>query len=228
MDILFPGFSAEAFEILERLRENPWAEQYQKEKIAIQREIMQPFKLLRDDLVIHWLIPNDLDLVTEKNVFSRFLKNDFGKGGCNHHLWFSFYRPGFKRLTDLQLAYSLFPEGLNVGIYAADRAKESMWYFRQLVESQSPEFIRLVNTLLSREGYYVVLKYKKDKLIVENAVQSLGVDWQKATEIWIKTTQEKKTIVNSKAELFDWIIETAVILEPLYKFWLKGSTRPIG
>ena len=115
LDLTFEGFAPEAFAILERLRDEPHIAQYRKEKAGIKRYITEPFKRFRDDLVVNWVLPNRLDFETEKNVFSRLLKNDFGAGGCHHHLWMAFYRPGRRRLTDVQLAPCITPDGFTMG-----------------------------------------------------------------------------------------------------------------
>ena len=52
-------------------------ERYRKEKEVLKRAITEPFKRYRDDLALNWVIPNALPFETEKNVFSRILKNIF-------------------------------------------------------------------------------------------------------------------------------------------------------
>src|SRR5690554_4854342 len=112
----FEGFSPEAFYALERLRGAPTVEQLRRDRHAIRRFVQEPFARYRDELVLRWVIPNQLPLETEKGVFSRLPKNDFGAGGAHHHLWMSFYRPGHRRLTDVQRSHSLYPGGFDFGL----------------------------------------------------------------------------------------------------------------
>ncbi|MBO6574378.1 MAG: hypothetical protein JJ896_03095 [Rhodothermales bacterium] len=116
--IASPGFDDDAFSALSDLQERPVIEQYQEDRERIQRAVVAPFKLYRDDLVLNWVLPAQWPLETERNVFSRIPKNDFGKGGANHHYWLSFYRPSRSRLKDIQLAHSLFPDRFVLGLYA--------------------------------------------------------------------------------------------------------------
>lgn len=118
----FGGFTAESFDALGRLRERPNVEQYRADKAALDVHVWAPFRAYRDDLAVNLVLPNRLPWETERNVFSRLLKNDFGAGGSHHHVWMSFYRTGRKRLTDPQLSHSIDPDGFTVGLYAGDHA----------------------------------------------------------------------------------------------------------
>ncbi len=216
----FPGFSEKAFLILDRLKTNPWFDQYRIEKEAISVEIMEPFKVLRDDIVVNWVIPNGYDLETERNVFSRLLKNDFGKGGCNHHLWFSFYRPGFRRLTDLQLAFSLFPGGLNIGIYLAERAEQSMARVHDLMSLSQAEFLITINKLLTSDGFVAVLKRKGETFKFEQTIDRLDEIWFEAEEIWIKTRISRERITRLGPDIMPEIVSSTLALDQLYKYCL--------
>ncbi|QXD15338.1 hypothetical protein GQ464_018410 [Rhodocaloribacter litoris] len=125
-DPLFEGFGPAAFAALARLKAEPHIERYRVEKEALRRYVQAPFRRLRDDLAVRWVLPNALALETERNVFSRFLKNDFGAGGCHAHYWMAFYRVGRRRLADVQLIVSLHADGLKVGVYAGEPAR-AVW-----------------------------------------------------------------------------------------------------
>ncbi|GIV62352.1 MAG: hypothetical protein KatS3mg044_1218 [Rhodothermaceae bacterium] len=134
-DPLFEGFGVEAFAALARLKAEPHIERYRLEKEALRRYVQAPFRRLRDDLAVRWVLPNALALETERNVFSRFLKNDFGAGGCHAHYWMAFYRAGRRRLADVQLIVSLHADGLKVGVYAGEPAR-AVW---KAVRAHLPE-----------------------------------------------------------------------------------------
>lgn len=140
--IVSPGFSDEAFRLLDRLRERPTVQEYQKLKPDLDLYVVAPFKLYRDDLVVNLVLPNNLPLETERNVFSRFPKNDFGAGGAHSHLWFSFYRLGKKRLTDLQIVHSLSPDSFTVGLYLSRRMAGPWRSFRRLLEHDFDGVVR--------------------------------------------------------------------------------------
>ena len=119
-DLTFGGFPAAGLDALARLKADPHIGRYREEKADLKRSVEAPFKQYRDDLALNWVIPNGLPFETEKGVFSRILKNDFGAGGAHHHLWMAFYRTGRTRLTDLQLSHAVYPDGFRWALYAGD------------------------------------------------------------------------------------------------------------
>lgn len=123
----FEGFSDAAFDLLDQIKAAPHVETLRRLKPDLDRHVVAPFKRYRDDLVVNAVLPSRLPWETERNVFARFQKNDFGAGGAKSHLWFSFYRIGRKRLYDIQPAHTVAPDsfrfGLFTGIYADDLTK---------------------------------------------------------------------------------------------------------
>lgn len=122
----FPGFSAETFAVLDRLREAPHVETLRVERENIAKHVKAPFEAYRDDLTAALVLPNRLPWETEKGVFSRLPKNDFGAGGAHAHLWMSFYRSGYTRLTDVQFGHSLSSKGLRLNFYVGDYMREGL------------------------------------------------------------------------------------------------------
>ncbi|MEX0821644.1 MAG: hypothetical protein WD021_05825 [Rhodothermales bacterium] len=155
--ITFPGFTKEAFSILERLRARPHIEQYQADKPAIRAHLKRPFTSYRDDLVVNAVLPNGLRLETERNVFSRLLKNDFGAGGCHHHMWMSFYRPARTRLTDLQLAHSIRPSGFRIAVIARRAALQTFTHALDAHQDRSARVLDVINGQLAEAegGFYI-------------------------------------------------------------------------
>lgn len=154
----FPGFSAQAFDLLERLRRTPNIKQYQAEKTHIHRWLKEPFKAYRDDLVFGFVIPNRLSLETERNVFSRLLKNDFGRGGCHHHFWMSFYRHGWTRLRDLQLIHSLHPDAFYVGISASRISPVVLRHTRYVLVERSRDFQAVAASLVASPDWEMIIR----------------------------------------------------------------------
>ncbi|MBN2543839.1 AAA family ATPase [bacterium] len=60
------------------------------------------------------------NLEMEKGIFSRFLKNDFGRGGAWDFYWGAFYPKGSKRTNDAQLLVAIGIDGLRFGYYISD------------------------------------------------------------------------------------------------------------
>ena len=224
----FGGFEAEAFEILSRLREAPHIKQYRKEKALIQQHIQHPFKVFRDDLVLNWVVPNQLPFETERNVFSRLLKNDFGAGGCHHHLWLSFYRHGLKRLSDLQLAHSISPDGFSTGLYAGDNAPALLKYSLAMIQRFPDQYLQAVNALLDEEGWVLRIRPRKAaKRHYESYTEPLArmpdsVDT--AGGIWLRIEHPKKVLLSGGINIVDATLEALAKLWPIYLF-LIGATE---
>lgn len=152
-DRTFEGWSSEVFEMLSRLRAEPHIDQYEKEKPGVTNHLKDPFRRYRDDLVVNWVLPNRLNFETERNVFSRLLKNDFGAGGCHDNLWMSFFRPETRRLEDVQITHRVSPDGFAVGVYVGARATELLKQATARIETAPSTYLDLVNPLLEEEGW---------------------------------------------------------------------------
>ena len=150
-DLTFTGFPETGLDALARLKAEPLIGRYQTEKAVLKADVEAPFKRYRDDLAVNWAIPNGLPFETEKGVFSRILKNDFGAGGSHHHLWMAFYRTGLKRLTDIQLSHSVYPDGFRWALYAGDYSGALFRAARERTVDD-PAGLRMINDLL-RRGY---------------------------------------------------------------------------
>ncbi len=218
LDLRFEGFSPEAFALLERLREHPHIEQYRKEKPEIRTHLQEPFKRFRDDLVVNWVLPNRLDLETEKNVFSRLLKNDFGAGGCHHHLWMAFYRTGRKRLTDFQLSHSIDPEGFTSGLYVGDYARDLVKQSLLHIRNEPERFLGLVNALVEKQGWkFFYYKGSKQTFAWQPAVH-LPDDLFRADGLWFRTNFARSEVLHWKGNLVRRVLEAMHTVWPLYTF----------
>ena len=144
----FGGFTGEAFDVLGALRREPNVTAYRREKARIEAHVTGPFRRYRDDLVVSLVLPNRLPFETERNVFSRLLKNDYGAGGCHSHLWMSVYRHGRKRLTDPQLSHSIDPDGHSVGLYVGDHYGDYFARFKDRVAAEPSAFAAILRGIV--------------------------------------------------------------------------------
>lgn len=219
----FRGFEAEAFSILDRLRAEPHIERYRKEKDAIVSAIKAPFEAYRDDLVVNWVLPSGLDLETERNVFSRFLKNDFGAGGCHDHRWLSFYRRGRTRLRDVQLVHSLRPEGLRVGVYIAREMGDVYATWRDAVREDADWFERLLKPLLHYMIYFRFQRNSKWHLRLPTALAD--VEWSRLTALWVYRDLPRAEVISKREGILTTSLGIIGDLWPLYRD-LMCRTRP--
>ncbi len=226
LDLTFEGFAPEAFAILERLREHPHIEQYREEKTGIRRFITEPFKRFRDDLVVNWVLPNRLDFETEKNVFSRLLKNDFGAGGCHHHLWMAFYRPGLRRLTDVQLSHSITPKGFSTGLFVGDYAKALLRQAKTRIAAEPARFLALVNPLLQSKKLciYHTTGKQKMKTFYDGPLDELPPELFIATGFLIRCYVCREEAQTGEGSLVRWSLDRLRCLWPLYRFFSEGTS----
>lgn len=226
LDLRFEGFSGEAFAVLERLREHPHIEQYRAEKGAIAERVTGPFQRYRDDLVLNWVLPNRLPFETERNVFSRLLKNDFGAGGCHHHLWMAFYRPPRRRLSDVQFSHSLYPDGFVFGLYVGEYAKGLFRAVRAQMVEQPERALSMLNALIGR-GYTftyapTVTRALGSPTFIE-PLAALPDDLGRAKGMWVRRKVDRETVLDAGPGLVRLALEAQAELWPLYTWWIEAD-----
>jgi len=223
-DLSFEGFSENTFEILERLRQNPHIDQYRKEKTGIKSFVSEPFRRYRDDLVVNWVLPNQLPYETERNVFSRILKNDFGAGGSHSHLWMSFYRLGRQRLTDYQIIHSISPDGFSIGLYFGASAPELKKRTKARILALPSAFLDLINPLLRQNIWDLVLIFgsgkTKKKLVCSSPLAGLPDAFGRVNGFWIRKRLSREKVLHLRSGLIRTALELIDLLWPVYLFYL--------
>jgi len=119
-----PLFAPRAFELLRLLRDAPTKETYQSHKDELQKLIEEPLRALFREAVAR--LPGAMlsVLETEKRVFSRFLKNDYGQGGAWPWLWAAAYPKGTKRIDGAQMYIFVEAERVDMGFYIEESSNE--------------------------------------------------------------------------------------------------------
>jgi hypothetical protein len=224
LDLQFEGWSPEVFEMLGRIRANPHIEQYNEEKPGVTTHLKDPFKHYRDDLVVNWVLPNRLKLETEKNVFSRLLKNDFGAGGCHDNLWMSFYRPHTKRLKDVQVSHSISPDGLDVGIYVGSYAEDLLDQALTRIRQAPETYLDLVNPLLQKKEwrfyYHAGSGTNKRKVTHRTPLDALPDDLDRADGIWLRTRFPREQVLDWGPDVVRHALDAVLDVWPIYRFYL--------
>lgn len=230
LDVRFEGFGVEAFEILERLRCHPHIEEYRKLKTSIRAHIQEPFKRYRDDLVVNWVLPNRIALETEKNVFSRLLKNDFGAGGCHHHYWMSFYRHSRRRLKDVQLAHSLWPEALYIVAYVGNPVPHLFNKVQRRILRHPGDFLDVLNPLLrdDRADFSIHFGTTRDRAIITEPLEQLPEAFEKSKEVAVRMAVPRDEVIELGPRLIAVAIDSITALWPAYRFFLEASTSDAG
>ena len=109
--------------LLAGLRRDPTAGFYHTHRAALRAEIEQPLRAVMAGAAARFPAAMAARLETRRNLYSRFLKNDFGAGGAWDHYWAAFYPRGSRRVTDLQLAVWLEADLLQVSLYVSEKAQ---------------------------------------------------------------------------------------------------------
>ncbi|HYE57967.1 MAG TPA: hypothetical protein VD948_05655 [Rhodothermales bacterium] len=225
-DHSFEGFSEDAFAVLEALRQAPHVEAYRREKARIDAAVMGPFRRYRDDLVVNSVLPSSLPWETEKNVFSRLLKNDFGAGGCHHHIWLSFYRMGRRSLTDPQLVHSLDPDGFTVGLYAGDHYGDYFARLKARVASEPTVFASLLSELLGTPGFHAYAytgggasEARHDVPDADAAVALLP----RARGFWVRTRVAPPDVLTLGPSLVPRALDAVDAVWSLYRYYAEAA-----
>jgi len=118
-----PIFTPDTFALLGQIERTPTAAFYLKHKPAFKEHVEEPLRWLVRAAAVRLPRMMRERLETERNLFSRFMKNDFGRGEAWAHYWGAFYPRGSRRLADLQLAAWLDRRRLGISFYIGDYAR---------------------------------------------------------------------------------------------------------
>lgn len=148
------AFSPRAFELLAGIHANPTRQFYQGHKDEFRTEIEEPFARLLH--AVAQQLPASVREVmeTEKRVVSRFLKNDWGRGGAWDFYWGAFYPKGSKRTEGAQLIVLIRPERLEFGFYIGDYGSEQQRRFQRNLQTYQRFFQQLEHTIV--DGSYIL------------------------------------------------------------------------
>ena len=226
--LAFEGWSETAFAILDRLRETPHIDQYNREKPEISTALKDPFKRYRDDLVVNWVLPNRLELETEAYVFSRLLKNDFGAGGCHDNLWMAFYRPHTKRLKDVQVSHRISPDGFDVGVYVGAYAKDGLARAQDRMREMPDTYLSLINPLLQYKkwtfGWHEGSGERKKRPTFDAPLDTLPDAVTQADGIWLRHRIPREDTLALGPDLVARALDCVEALWPVYRFYLTSES----
>ncbi len=224
LDLSFEGWSPEVFEMLDRLRAEPHIDQYNEEKPDITDLLKDPFRRYRDDLVVNWVLPNRLEFETERHVFSRLLKNDFGAGGCHDHLWMSFYRPETRRLEDVQITHRVSPDGFAVGVYVGAYATDLLDRAKARIGDAPETYLDLVNPLLEREGWRFYTHRGSGKnetqAVFEDPMAAIPESVDGADGMYVRHYISREETLSLGPALVERALDLVFDVWPIYRFYL--------
>ncbi len=137
-------FSAECFTLLAGLQETPTYAFYQAHKTALQNLVQTPFQRLLREVVNRLPTAMLPHLETEKKLFGRIPKNDYGQGGAYPFYWGALYPKGGKRIGDAQLYVLINSTALKIGFWLPDEQIEAVKRFVEQAPLHVEQLIELV------------------------------------------------------------------------------------
>ena len=144
-------FRATTFELLTELHRNPTSAFYASHKDELQRLVEDPLEdLLRS---VARQLPDSISqlMETEKKIFARILKNDYGRGGAWDFYWGAFYPKGGKRTEDAQLFLWINHERVRFGFYIGTYGgNEQARFVRNVARNRAALLGMLPGTLMTR------------------------------------------------------------------------------
>ena len=117
-------FTSRTFELLEGLNKDPVKAYYVEHRKDFSEYLEGPFKRLLQSVAAELPTPMREVLETEKGLFSRILKNDWGRGGAWSHYWGALYPKGQKRIAGAQLFVGVNRSRLEWGFYVGEYADQ--------------------------------------------------------------------------------------------------------
>jgi 5-methylcytosine-specific restriction enzyme B len=112
-------FDETTFELMDLLHVNPTASLYLSHKASFKAHVEGPLQRLFRAMVSRLPRPMLSVLETDRNVFARIMKNDFGRGGAWDYYWGALYPRGGRRIAGAQQFVSVGHEGVRAGFYIA-------------------------------------------------------------------------------------------------------------
>ena len=113
-------FSTISFDLLTELHKNPTQDFYRSKREDFKRYIEEPAQRVLKKVAANLPSPM-LDLLeTEKKIFGKIPKNDWGKGGAWDYYWGAFYPKGGKRTEDAQLFLWINRDVVRFGFYIGE------------------------------------------------------------------------------------------------------------
>ena len=146
-----PLFSEKAFALLSQLHEHPQVSFYNEHASVFVGEIEKPLQRLMGNIANALPAEITKGLETERRIFSRIPKNDYGRGGAWDFYWGAFYPKGGKRTADPQLYVSISASSLRFGFDIGDYGQEPRRRFAKNCADHSSVLNRLLEPTLSGE-----------------------------------------------------------------------------
>lgn len=134
--------------------------------------------------------------------------------------------PGHKRLTDVQLSFSLAPDHFTSSVYVGDYATAPLQVALQHLERAPSAFLERLNPLLQSGrwvfGYAHGSGRSADRHTHTAPLSTLPDDMGRADSLWLRQRLPRADVLSAGPDLVGWAIDSLTALWPVYRFWLVG------
>jgi 5-methylcytosine-specific restriction protein B len=215
------SISEKTFQLLAMLNENPRADVYNTHKDDFKIHVEASFQHLFKKATARLPASVTQDLETEKNIFSRIPKNDYGQGGAWDYYWGALYPKSGKRVEDAQLFLWIGHDRMRAGFYIGDYGNTARERFSKNCTTHHEELRRLLGKMLSDDRFVFGDAYIHVDLTTLEAARPgpTGTEWIRDPSIagiavaW--TLPKEKVISMPQDELVKSIAEVHAELYPL-------------
>ncbi|HEX7069786.1 MAG TPA: hypothetical protein VF190_03225, partial [Rhodothermales bacterium] len=153
--------------------------------------------------------------------------NDFGAGGCNSHVWMSFYRPECGRLNDLQTFHGIDPDGFYSGLHVGGRDRQLVARAKEAIRRAPDELLRAVNGLLRRGGWSLEYSRGSGSKSAEVAVHEPLAEWPndvfRAQSLSIYLSLDKRQVIELGPKLVRGAAVAMQGIWPLYQAFVGDN-----
>ena len=114
----------------------------------------EPFRRLVRETAHRLPAPINGLMETEKGVFAKILKNDWGRGGAWDYYWGAFYPKGGKRIRDAQLSTWINRDQLEFGFFIGHYGSDQRQRFLQNCSQYREELVDLLGPTMGEDFVY--------------------------------------------------------------------------
>jgi 5-methylcytosine-specific restriction protein B len=227
-------FTAKTFDLMAELANNPTTDFYLSHKTEFEQWVETPFQTLLRDVAASLPLAMTQILETEKRIFAKIPKNDYGQGGAWSFYWGAFYPKGSKRITDAQLSLWIDYQYLEFGFYIGDRGDETRERLRLNCEKYSLELNQRLLPHLPTEnilfGSRETITVLPDGRVTTNSGITIWEGWlrnpEKANYDASFIVPKNQLLLMSASELQQQIHETYKQLFPLILLAILDEPLP--
>jgi len=141
-------FTLQAFDLLDRLHEQPTIDFYLENQQQFQTYIEEPFQRVMRLVAGRLSEPVRSIMSTDKRVFSRFTKKDPGQAGAWDFYWGAFYPRSNRQLEDVQLSLWMNYRRFEIGFYIGSYGTVARNRFQENCRRYGGQLLHMLDPLL--------------------------------------------------------------------------------